>query len=136
MIARMGHAFGFANAGAGPLNRSLSLRLHGPERRSAKRERAPVTRPSGGRAWWAHFAFARINIAPTFLSKKIEDLRGVGTNAPVVTSSAGRPRAGETCSARQDSPRKSCARRSHTCPTSQTKSANRSRLNDERPAAT
>ena len=30
--------------------------------------------PNGGRAWWAHFAFTRINIAPTFLRKKIEDL--------------------------------------------------------------
>jgi hypothetical protein len=32
-------------------------------------------RPSGGRAWWAHFEFTRINIAPTILPKKIEDLR-------------------------------------------------------------
>ena len=28
-----------------------------------------------GRAWWAHFEFTRINIAPTILRKKIEDLR-------------------------------------------------------------
>jgi len=34
-------------------------------------------RPSGGRAWWAHFEFTRINIAPTILPKKIEDLRVV-----------------------------------------------------------
>ena len=39
---------------------------------------------SGGRSWWAHFEFTRINIAPTILPKKIEDLRGVGANAPVV----------------------------------------------------
>jgi hypothetical protein len=29
----------------------------------------------GGRTWWAHFAFTRINIEPTILRKKIEDLR-------------------------------------------------------------
>jgi hypothetical protein len=29
----------------------------------------------GGRTWWAHFEFTRINTAPTFLPKKIEDLR-------------------------------------------------------------
>jgi hypothetical protein len=32
-------------------------------------------RPSGGRTWWAHFEFTRINIEPTILRKKIEDLR-------------------------------------------------------------
>jgi hypothetical protein len=29
---------------------------------------------SGGRTWWVHFAFTRINITPTILYKKIEDL--------------------------------------------------------------
>jgi hypothetical protein len=36
---------------------------------------------SGGRCWWAHFEFTRINIEPIILRKKIEDLmnvRGVG----------------------------------------------------------
>jgi hypothetical protein len=35
----------------------------------------------GGRSWWAHFEFTRINIEPTILRKKIEELmnvRGVG----------------------------------------------------------
>ena len=32
---------------------------------------------NGGRAWWAHFEFTRINIAPTILPKKIEDAREV-----------------------------------------------------------
>jgi hypothetical protein len=27
----------------------------------------------GGRTWWAHFEFTRINIAPIFLRKKIEE---------------------------------------------------------------
>ena len=31
-------------------------------------------RPTGGRRWWAHFEFTRINIGPTILRKKIEDL--------------------------------------------------------------
>jgi hypothetical protein len=38
---------------------------------------------SGGRTWWAHFEFTRINIEPTILRKKIEELmniRGVGEN--------------------------------------------------------
>jgi hypothetical protein len=30
---------------------------------------------SGGRAWWAHFEFTRINIEPIILKNKIEDLR-------------------------------------------------------------
>ena len=29
----------------------------------------------GGRTWWAHFEFTRINIELTILPKKIEDLR-------------------------------------------------------------
>jgi hypothetical protein len=33
---------------------------------------------SGGRTWWAHLEFTRINTAPTFLGKKIEDLRQLG----------------------------------------------------------
>jgi hypothetical protein len=32
---------------------------------------------SGGRTWWAHFEFTRINIEPIILRKKIEDLREV-----------------------------------------------------------
>ncbi len=31
----------------------------------------------GGRTWWAHFDFTRINTTPTILPKKIEDLRVV-----------------------------------------------------------
>jgi hypothetical protein len=34
--------------------------------------------PSGGRGWWAHCDFTRINIAPTILHKKFEDLRVLG----------------------------------------------------------
>jgi hypothetical protein len=30
---------------------------------------------SGGRIWWAHFEFTRINITPIILRKKVEDLR-------------------------------------------------------------
>jgi hypothetical protein len=33
---------------------------------------------SGERTWWAHFEFTRINIAPTILPTKIEDLREAG----------------------------------------------------------
>src|SRR6266850_321119 len=38
----------------------------------------PVARPSGGRTWWAHFEFTRINIEPTILRKKIEEQLGLG----------------------------------------------------------
>jgi hypothetical protein len=31
----------------------------------------------GGRTWWAHFEFSRINITPIILPKKIEDAREV-----------------------------------------------------------
>jgi hypothetical protein len=37
-----------------------------------------LTQLSGGRTWWAHFEFTRINITPTILPKKIEDLRTLG----------------------------------------------------------
>ena len=30
---------------------------------------------TGWPQWWAHFAFTRINIEPTILRKKLEDLR-------------------------------------------------------------
>ncbi len=47
----------------------------------------------GGRRWWAHLSFTRINIAPTILQHQIEDLmnvRGVGEKSflklkPMVT---------------------------------------------------
>ena len=44
----------------------------GTPRRSAAAAQ-PVL--SGGRTWWAHFEFTRINIEPIILRKKIEDLR-------------------------------------------------------------
>ena len=47
----------------------------------------------GGRSWWAQLEFTRVNIAPTILCKKVEDLmnvRGVGEKSflklkPLVT---------------------------------------------------
>jgi hypothetical protein len=36
---------------------------------------------SGGRTWWAHFEITRINIEPTILHKKIEDLREAGASS-------------------------------------------------------
>jgi hypothetical protein len=33
---------------------------------------------SGGRTWWAHFELTRINIEPTILRKKFEDVREAG----------------------------------------------------------
>jgi len=39
------------------------------------------TRSSGGRTWWAHFEFTRINIAPIIFCKKIEELREPGASA-------------------------------------------------------
>jgi hypothetical protein len=47
---------------------------------------------NGGRAWWAHFVFTRINIEPTFLRKKIEDLRQMGAFM-VRTGGVGNPTA-------------------------------------------
>jgi hypothetical protein len=37
---------------------------------------AHLSGPSAGRPWWAHFEFSRINIEPTILRKKFEDVRG------------------------------------------------------------
>lgn len=37
-------------------------------------------RLSGGRAWWAHLEFTRIDIEPIILRKKIEDLPILGVD--------------------------------------------------------
>ena len=43
-------------------------------------------RLSGGRTWWAHFEFTRINIAPIILRKKIEEqLSGRPNGVPAVS---------------------------------------------------
>ena len=42
----------------------------------------------GGRTWWAHFEFTRINIAPTILPKKIEDAREVSAIVGVGAAAA------------------------------------------------
>jgi hypothetical protein len=44
----------------------------------ARRRPDASIQPSGGRTWWAHFEFTRINTTPTILCKKIEDLRQLG----------------------------------------------------------
>jgi hypothetical protein len=36
------------------------------------------SRPGGGRTWWAHFEFTRINITPTVLRKEFEEFREAG----------------------------------------------------------
>jgi hypothetical protein len=43
--------------------------------RQGRPSASSIVRRDGGRAWWAHFEFTRINIEPTILRKKIEDLR-------------------------------------------------------------
>jgi hypothetical protein len=55
---------------------------------SVRRRQPPMVGAAGGRSWWAHLAFTRINIAPTILRKKIEDLREadprlINTSAPI-----------------------------------------------------
>jgi len=40
--------------------------------------RAPLLQLSGGRTWWAHFEFTPIDIEPTILRKKVEDVREAG----------------------------------------------------------
>src|SRR5437867_1794994 len=42
-----------------------------------------LIRLGGGRTWWAHFAFTRINIAPTILYKKIEDVLELGASKSI-----------------------------------------------------
>jgi hypothetical protein len=42
------------------------------------RPSAAINWPDGGRTWWAHFEFARINIQPIILKNKIEELREPG----------------------------------------------------------
>jgi hypothetical protein len=45
------------------------------------RIRSETAASNGGRTWWAHLAFTRIDIdAPTVLRKKIENAREAGAN--------------------------------------------------------
>jgi hypothetical protein len=39
---------------------------------------SPCNPVGGGRTWWAHFEFVRINIEAIILRKKIEDLHEAG----------------------------------------------------------
>jgi hypothetical protein len=50
-----------------------------PVRQALPNGRSPPYPVDGGRTWWAHFEFTRINIEPIILRNKIEDLRQVGT---------------------------------------------------------
>jgi hypothetical protein len=47
-----------------------------------------MSRLGGGRTWWAHLEFTRINIKPTIRKKEIEDARGSGE----LLSRSGTPR--------------------------------------------
>jgi hypothetical protein len=47
--------------------------------------------PSGGRTWWAHFDFTRINITPTILRKKIEDLHEAAGTWLTTTAHTSKP---------------------------------------------
>jgi hypothetical protein len=49
-----------------------------------------VKRLSDGRTRWAHFEFTRINIEPTIVRKKVDDLRLPGAFM-VCTSGVGKP---------------------------------------------
>jgi hypothetical protein len=58
-------------------------RIHHITERQA--ESTAKSRPTaGGRAWWAHLKFTCINITPTILRKKIEDLREAGASSSIV----------------------------------------------------
>ena len=56
---------------------SRSLRLAAVRPKSAP----PVFRPGGGRIWWAHIDYTRINIALTIVKKDIEDFLDVAVFA-------------------------------------------------------
>src|ERR1700687_5937095 len=45
---------------------------------------------SGGRTWWAHFEFTRINIEPIILKNKIEDVREAGASLRITRGIHGR----------------------------------------------
>jgi hypothetical protein len=45
---------------------------------------AALSDPSGGRTWWAHLDFTRINIELTILRKKIEELLENSRSWPVL----------------------------------------------------
>ena len=82
----------------GPWSRERPLRSMQRDTDEVLRHARTVlsNRGGGGRSWWAHLEFTRLNITPTILHKKIEDLmnvRGVGEKSflklkPLVTVSA------------------------------------------------
>ena len=57
------------------LPRRCQSRRNGKAWLEARQPAALASALDGGRTWWAHFEFTRINITPTILPKKIEDLR-------------------------------------------------------------
>jgi hypothetical protein len=60
------------------VSRLSTMPMGGSRSESPEDDAAGCTASSGGRAWWAHFEFTRINTTPTFLSKKIEERRTLG----------------------------------------------------------
>jgi len=64
-------------AGATPLHKRDGGRRCRANGECSARSFRPIgpSGPSGGRGWWAHFEFTRMNIEPTILHKKIEELR-------------------------------------------------------------
>jgi len=72
-----------ADLDRGRLRRAASPEKHRRERSCDNGCRCGVlpSGPGGGRTWWAHFEFTRINIEPIIRKNKIEELmnvRGVG----------------------------------------------------------
>jgi hypothetical protein len=60
----------------GQFRRRLEGRRRGPSSDRLSLSRVRTSRRScGGRSWWAHFEFTRINIEPIILRNKIEDSR-------------------------------------------------------------
>src|SRR5262245_4419667 len=63
-----------------PLNSDRAKPEHGWRFDNRAPTFGPLAGAGGGRTWWAHFEFTRINTTPTFLPKKIEDLHEAGAS--------------------------------------------------------
>jgi hypothetical protein len=72
------------------MNRVTEARFDQHRRPSSTKPTFPPTRSSGGRTWWAHFEFTRINIEPIILRKKIEDVREAGALTSIAASGVSR----------------------------------------------
>ena len=74
-MPRVGGALSARSRSIKGLSLRCQTRRSGEASLEARQPSGLASALDGGRTWWAHFEFTRINIEPTILRKKFEDVR-------------------------------------------------------------